>query len=120
MKYLKTFEKLQEQPEVGDYVLINTVSTIKGVSEYINNTFGQIIDIQPDKIDIWDFKSVGDIVVKYTDVPSEIKSWFNKNKNITRNYAREFDRRFSPEQVVAFAKTKEELELKLTANKYNL
>jgi len=102
MKYLKKYESLEE-PEVGDYVLMKSEAN-KKVANLINQTIGRINKlIQPY------FDSRVGIEVKY-DFPRSVL------KNLRIDNTRVFDR----DQIVAFGKTKKELELKKQANKYNL
>ena len=51
MKYIKTYEMLNNLPKVGDYVIsninfnINIPSNVKELMEFVNNNIGQIIEI---------------------------------------------------------------------------
>jgi hypothetical protein len=91
MKYLKKYENIQLIPQKGDYVLMKSDCGNIQISNYISNHIGQI-----------EIKEVGAVHVKY-------------NTKI-------FDspRIFSVTQIIDFAKTKEELEIRLIANKYNI
>lgn len=111
----KIFEN-NSKLEVGDYVLMSTNAPNEIIKEYINNTIGQIEKVFPDKRDIWNNVSVGNIVVKYKNVPNGYEEWFK------REYSKKgtFLRQFHPNKVVAFGKTPEEVELKLNTDKYNL
>ena len=113
MKYIKKFENIENTtPEVGDCVLINIDTIIiKGkIRDFVNNTIGEIIDIRLKIEDEFDNESLGDLRVKYSNVPKDIQSWFF-NGNI---------RTFNINQMIEFGKTKEELELKIMSKKYNL
>lgn len=98
MKYIKKYENIKSNDElkVGDYVQINTNRIFRGfnnpdfIKEIVNSTIGQISSIERK-----------DIIVKY-----EI------NNNIYL--------RFTPNDVIESGETKEEVESKLTAKKYNL
>jgi len=120
MKYLKKFEDLQEVPKVGDYVLIITDSSNEHFKEFINNTIGVLEHIIKHKPDIWGNESEDSVSIKYENVPPMIKDMFYLSPFITKDYGRQGFREFDIKKIVAFAKTKEELEIKLSANKYNL
>lgn len=120
MKYLKTFEDLQNKPEVGDYVIINvSPSADNNVREYIDNTIGVIHTIQDDRVDMWNNVITGNIIVKYINVPNEIRSWFHY-EGTRKKYGRKYFRSFDTQQIYAFSKSKEELELMLQTKNYNL
>jgi hypothetical protein len=110
MKYIKTYEDLKFEIQVGDYVQIKTHSSILNVKEFINNNIGIVSNIN---------HTNDDIVVGYYDIPKVIEKFFNKTyyKN---NSIFPFTRSFDLNRVVEFGKTKEELEMKILAKKYNL
>ena len=72
MKYLKKFESVQDEIEIGDYVLIRTHSSLPNVKEFINNTIGVVSNI------IYNYD---DIIVGYFDVPKNIEKFFNKSNS---------------------------------------
>ena len=114
MKHLKQFENSQEQPKIGDYVLIlldnidsRYISPGTNLSKYvdfINNTIGKIEDIN--------IKSK-EITVQYDNIPEGIKAWFRIEKI-------EWSREFPFDKIVAFAPTEEILKLKIQSQKYNI
>jgi hypothetical protein len=108
----KIFED-NTQMKVGDYVLIHTTSTIPGVKEFINNNIGVLEKIEEDKNDMWGHVRRGNITIRYDDVPDEIIGWFTINGDA-------FYRQFDKDQVVTFGKTPEEVEIKISSDKYNL
>ena len=98
MKHLKLFETFEEEPQVGDFVLMKSESPNPKIVEYINKTIGKIIIIRGD----------GGITVMY-----DLKNDFLRDQiDDVRSFYRW--------QLVAFGKTKKELRLKISANKYNL
>jgi len=106
MRYIKEFEK-KTNVEIsrGDYVLMNYTpshKTLIDLSNFINNTIGIVSKISDDFI-----------YVKYDAVPITLQRFFDKTNEINC-------RMMYIEDIVDFAKSKEELELKLQANKYNL
>jgi hypothetical protein len=116
----KIYEKIDQKPKVGDYVLIK-ISEIDALNKFpwirdeiiktnnfINNNIGKIIYIEENIIN-----------VRYTNIPKKIRKYFNYvNLEGSRNRIgwKSFNYRFINE----FGETKEELETKLQAKKYNL
>jgi len=105
MKHLKAYEDMNTgEPEIGDYVIINTERYLKQpLSDFINNNIGKIR-----------WKEGGSIDVKYFNIPKEIKRYFNDNPVV------DYIRKFPVSRVTHWSKNKEELEEILTAKKYNL
>jgi len=102
MKYLKKFEK--NSPELLDYVIINTSTKNNILKDFINNHIGRVI-----------YVGVINMRVAYDNIPNNLINYFYVDT--------EESFRFSIEMisdVVEFSYNREELELKLSANKYNL
>ena len=121
MKYIKKYEDVNEYPKVGDYVILKIdYRNFRNLSwddrnifgKYINNTIGKIIDYK-----YYTDKSLNSIEVEYEDVPQIIINMSNLFKH-KRNKNYSYD--FQLDDMVDFATTKNELESKLMANKYNL
>lgn len=90
MKYLKAYEDTISKPQIGDYVLMRSESGSESAEKYINSHIGKISE------------------------------WYH-NDGLKVDYGNEFKKRiFSKAQIVEFAPTIEELELKLAAKKYNI
>lgn len=127
MKYIKKFESVSEI-KVGEYVLIKMKDAAKYefggwgeiITNFINNTIGQIEGIQSDWVNPNDAIIKGNIIVKYTNIPKGTEDWFRKSIKMTNDGDKIYLRNFSPDQVVAFGETQEEVEMKVTANKYNV
>jgi hypothetical protein len=123
MKYIKKFEDLQFLPQVGDYVLVKIdvsksfMKKKEKLMDFVNNTIGQIISVQPDSTDMWGNIKEGDVKVKYIDVPENIEDWFEMIPN--KKYYIGL-RNFTKDQVVAFGKTEEEVKQKVQSNKFNI
>ena len=104
MKYIKTFENINEI-EIGDYVKINIFlyipPSLKKYYHFINNNISIVNSIDDDLIEC-----------KYSNIPIDIKFCFIHSNNDAVRIHRDF--------IVDFAKTKQELEAKLLAKKYNL
>lgn len=122
IKSFKIFEKLKEIPEVDDYAIMQILTGDFKLDNYVNNTIGQICDVQlsyPDPeitaiTNVELYEEIQRIGVIYNNVPVKIRWWFSKMAH------NKYKRLYTPNKLVEFAKTKEELEMKLNANKYNL
>lgn len=90
MKYIKTYENLEE-PQIGDFVVIN-VSHITNFKDFIENNVGKII-----KTDA------------HINWPYEIQYDIIKKSIIT-----------SRKEILYFSKNKEDCEAYLASKKYNL
>jgi hypothetical protein len=118
IKSFKIFEKLKDVPEIGDYAIMQILTGDFKLDNFVNNTIGQISDVQlsePDpSMSVNLYNEIQRIGVIYNNVPVKIRWWFSKMSH------NKYKRLYTPNNLVEFAKTKEELELKLNANKYNL
>jgi len=122
MKYIKTFENIDnDEPEAGDYVLIN-IGKYENIIKIIPNMSERTlkyINFINDNIGIIRYKTINktneekEITVEYENVPKDIESYFDLNYNLCY-------RSFDYSKIIDFASTKQQLKLKLTANKYNL
>ena len=104
MKYLKKFETITESKkmQVGDYILIRSTRNPEDLNNFINNNIGQIKKIES--------KSIR---VMYDDIPEKFyKNFHTKDEGDGRL--------FGKDQIVEFAKTKENLELKIQMKKFNI
>ena len=105
MKHIKKFEQINNKPEIGDYVLCKAPNSALNpyLIDYLNSNFGQIVDE-------FTTNTMGiNYYVEYENIPEELKPKFLKSKRIYRE-----------DSIIEYAKTKEELEVKLSAKKYNL
>jgi len=105
MKHIKTFENSKNTPEVGDYILANYDSifdSLKDLVDFMNNTIGVVANI-----------TSFNPYVKYDNVPINLKKYFNRNgsKGIVD---------VSLDHILYFSKSKEEIEMKLNKNKFNI
>jgi len=108
MRYLKTYEKhYHNEPNEGDYVICKTDEHSDFLNNFYGTTIGKIISV----IDT-DTKKY--YKVQYDIIPDK-KEFFKeyKQSKLTRQL---FDR----DEILYFSKNREYLEMKLTANKYNL
>jgi len=122
MKYLKKFESINNEPKLGDYIMLKledvrlyvshpSTKTLRYV-DFINNNIGIVNNIEYDTNN-----NLVTIRVVYENVPSELKQYFLTGMKTKNN---SYSRDYSPKNIVDFASTKEELEMRLSANKYNI
>ena len=106
MKHLKIYEELNNtKPKIGDYVICKDYLT--EVYNFVLNNIGQIIDIVSNYH--------GDqYVIKFENIPENIKNWFY-NYNNDRN-----TRSYDENEILYFSNNKEDLEIILQTKKYNL
>lgn len=104
MKYLKQFEE-KNKLSIGDYVLCHTkgqyVNNSDETINFINNNVGRYIKYSRG----YDLK----YGVKYENIP------FNLEKNLDLDLLW-----FDKHEIIDYSDNKEELELKLAANKFNI
>ena len=106
MKYIKKFENLKDEPEVGDYTICISPNFVvnEKLIDFIESNIGRITKMY----DVSSLKSKKYYIL-YDNVPISLEYYFDKNTRI-----------FNEDEIIEFAKTKEDLEIKLQANKYNL
>ena len=105
MKYLKTYEEIQSEPQVGDYVLCEDSSQIPELNEFFKNTIGRIIS-----------KTINQAYeLQYTDIIENIERFFIYNGD-TKTYIRIM----YLDEIIHFSPNKEDIEQILINNKYNL
>jgi len=104
MKHIKRFEDNNSVPKIGDYVICKVEGIHYGdnVINFIQSSIGEITHIFSDNR----------IIVKYANIPQQIKRFFYDGNNNDQLV-------FGINDIVKFG-TKEELEFILTTNKYNL
>jgi len=96
MKYIKTYEDTDEFPQIGDYILMK-MTRVSDFNLYVSTHIGKIVDRRKNHPHMY--------VVKYDEV---IPHW---NTNLIDVFLNE---------ILYFSKNKEELELKLQINKFNI
>ena len=109
MKYLRTYEKLDE-PQIGDYVVcMEELSSDKdslSVIKFLTNNVGQFIIKNDNSI----FKFF--YLIKFENVPKRLSGkFFDGSKGC---------RRMSRDEILYFSKDKEDCEIFINAKKYNL
>jgi len=105
MKYIKTFENLNE-PQFGDYVFCEEIALYQ-ICDFTSKNVGRIVDIEDNKNNIFCY------IVAYYDVPDNIKLYFD----IRYEY---LCRDMSIKEIKFWSKNKEDVELYIAEKKYNL
>lgn len=110
MKYLKTYEEINERElQIGDYVICpETYGFSEQVSNFVENNIGQYIA----NADM-DF-----LIIQYENVPDELKvNLYYTNENyITYENSAVVERY----EIKYWSPNKDDLEIYLDADKYNL
>ncbi len=115
MKYLKTFESSTNKLKIGYYVVASKFNNNPEVKEFFENNIGFIFNLFPNYSYALDEVTDYDLAVIYDYVPENVKKYANM-----RMVQGGWITNFKESQVIATAKTKKELKLKIAANKYNL
>ena len=101
MKHIKQYEASNnfKHPKVGDYVIMRSDANVPEIKTYINTHTGKVTKTYPYSLE-----------VTYDNPPIVIGVSAETFKN----------REFSKDQIVDFSKNIDDLETKLSANKYNI
>lgn len=112
MKYIKTYES-KNKPKIGDYVICRDYAMDSVCNELLSKCVGKIINVNKHKHSsdiLYKFENCNcRYFVEFKDLPHKIDYHFSHN-------VRAFERR----EILDFATTKEDLEIKINAQKYNL
>jgi len=116
MKYLKKYEEVSDNLQIGDYVICVCTSFTDGkIKKFIDTNIGKYVRY------ITNIKDVVDdfrYAIEYDNVPpelyrySDIFSYESGIENICL--------RVSRNEIIEYSKNKEDLEAIINANKYNL
>lgn len=118
MKYIKIYEDVSDEPKEGDYVICNrlTITTSKDDDEtldilekFLENNIGKVLNIIGKRNQLY--------VIFYKNVPKRIELYFRKIDFFKKPTYNIFMIR---DEIVNFAKSKDELKLKMSTKKYNL
>ena len=108
MNHLRLFENFEDEPQIGDYVYCDldrkssTPIYVAAGIDFINNSIGQFRIFNPNYPSL----SKNKYMIYYDNAPKEILP----SKRVSMNLS----------DIVAFAPTIEELELKMKQLKFNL
>lgn len=123
MKYIKLYENIEEDPQIGDYVimkdrlpalLVNDSTIQLQLLIFIKNNIGKIIDI-------FDQDNVNYVIVEYDNIPDDIPD--EMYDVFTTDFPTHLKQNlliFNLKHIKMFDKDKENLEARMSANKYNL
>jgi hypothetical protein len=109
MKHLKTYEKNNNNPQIGDYVICSSISGGHKLNNFLSQNIGQYIEennpSQSKVSSLWAY------IIKYENIPNSLISANFNGKNyryVTRN------------EIIMWSPNKEDLETYIDQNKYNL
>ena len=105
MKYIKTFEGLNnKEPKIGDYVICTTEDqTAPGLKEFSEHTIGKCIK-----------NEIFVVTIQYDYVPSEILyTNFDSTGKLPTRW-------MTKDDILYFSPNKEDLEIYIDSDKYNL
>lgn len=114
MKHIKQFEEINNTIEIGDYVVLNDTtytynSDFSIFSNFINNNVGRISNIT--------LRVTGNVYdIDYFNVPTDLHLYFSMNKNTGTLY----DMSVPEDEIIFSSKSKNDAELYIQTNKYNL
>jgi len=102
MKVRKFNESLNEdEPKIGDYIIIKYDSIVGNAYNFITNNIGKFIKYNSNRTFPYQ--------IEFFNIPNDIESYFNNN---CRNY--------KYEEILYWSNNKEELELLIQSNKFNI
>jgi len=115
MRYIKTYEKVYvDRPEIDDWAIVHLSQNIDDeLNKFIKSNIGKIVDIGYETIEDYrgnQHKSQFYVLNYDTEIPKNIKIWFQDDNNIA----------FETHEIKYWSKDREDLELIIAANKYNL
>ena len=110
MKYIKHYEDTINKPQIGDYVIIYARYFDDRLKDFFKTEIGQIKknDIDEDYPYLVEFQKEKPII--HSDEKNEI----------IYNDEDEYNMRFEESEIKTFSSSKEELEMNIAQNKYNL
>ena len=114
MKYLKTFEKVNDKLKIDDYVICHEklYNSDDGIQNFINNNIGKFVKKVEER-------TIADNAygIEYDDIPEDLLNNFDLD---WRENPRKPIRWMKRKEIKCWSKDKKELERKITENKYNL
>ena len=101
MKHLKTYESIEDDPQVGDYVIFNMEDESPWAKEFFSKNPSKIVHIRPK--DFYPKELIYEIESYKQTIPRHIQTTY-----IVRN------------DILYWAKSYEQLKLKQSMSKYNI
>lgn len=113
MKYIKTYESINKEPKIGDWVIVKDLDFEPKYNDELSKCVGKIIDLKEneykeDLINTYSVRS-SPYFVEFEKLPKSIKSQFKHNI-----------RTFYKNEILFCSDNKEDLEAMIAAQKYNL
>ena len=105
MRYIKTYENIDDKPKLGDYVICNGDRLswcTNEIKNFLSNNIGRIILINDRDVNY---------LVQYDYIPKELDIYFYNSSNL---------RPINIDDIIKFSENKEDLEMYINAKKYNL
>ena len=107
MKYLKLFEQIKNEPQIGDYVVCKCDNAgLDEISTYMNNNIGKILK---------DIGTIQQYYVKYEGVP--INLFRGINNGLTSDIGFWW---FDKSEIEVYSSNRKVCEIYLDTKKYNL
>ena len=111
MKHIKEFEKIQEDPIIGDFVICVEDQPGK-INDFISSNAGCLYDITNEIGDAYKY------IISYTNIPIHL---INECGTIPENNGKIIRiRRMSRREIKDFSRNKKELEQRVLNSKFNL
>jgi hypothetical protein len=115
MRYLKTYEAINDNLQIGDYVICKTDTGDEKILNFLENNIGQYVRYITNKKEVVDnFR----YVIEYNNIPFELS-------NYSYTFSYEIDipnicMRVDRDEIIFNSKNKEDLEAIIQSKKYNL
>jgi len=124
MKYIKTYENKNREPQIGDYVICeeNIYQNIPDrekldyiLENFLNENVGKCINIIT-------YLNDDIYIIEYDNIPLALYDYFKFKKNGTADIKFEMSkcRGMNRKEIIHFSPDKEDLEIMIAAKKYNL
>jgi len=110
MKYIKTYEDIDNEPKVGDYVMCHELDDTSRISNINKDEINIFLDVNIGQIQEYDNRKWYE--VEYENIPQELIGWFNASMLNCRSMKRS--------EILVHSKNKEDIEHLMSAKKYNL
>jgi hypothetical protein len=98
MKYIKSYENINSEPQIGDYAIANSIYCFSKTQNFFKNTIGKIVEI---KSELYKIEYDDD------DIPDNIS--LDDNSFNFKKY-----------EIIFFSSNKKDVDAFLYSNKYNL
>ncbi len=121
MKYIKLFENIQPEPQIGDYAIVNLKRIFDELENFTDNNICQIKNIKTRTL-YWNY----DYHIEFDAVPEKYHYLFQRYLN-DKNYQSsvnhkdvKYRRWISEDNLVFFSNNIQDCQLFIEAKKYNI